>query len=280
MQTIGERLEEARKRKGISLREAAEATKIRSDFLSNIEQNKFEFELPEIYKRGFIKNYAHYLKLDPEKVITDFSAQQLGNTRGKKGASEWFGSMEPKSSDKEAPTETAEGTPSYGRISAKPTSKPTQIEEEDQADEGDKMFYLKAGLIFLGTIALAFIIFGLVKAILGGPKEEPSDPQFREDTVAEAPARPDSSYVEPTTDPNQFKLIASDTVYVAARQVNDRRMLFQGTLSAGQVVSLQKEGPVEIVFTVAANISVNFNGETIRPNAASATGGSSKIRLP
>ena len=62
MQSIGERLEEARKRKGISLREAAEATKIRSDFLGYIEQNKMDFSLPEIYKRGFLKNYARYLK--------------------------------------------------------------------------------------------------------------------------------------------------------------------------------------------------------------------------
>ena len=44
MQSIGERLEEARKRKGISLREAAEATKIRSDFLGYIEQNKMDFD--------------------------------------------------------------------------------------------------------------------------------------------------------------------------------------------------------------------------------------------
>ena len=77
MQSIGERFEEARKRKGISLREAAEATKIRSDFLGNIEQNKFNFDLPEIYKRGFLKNYARYLKLDPENILTDYSAHLL-----------------------------------------------------------------------------------------------------------------------------------------------------------------------------------------------------------
>ena len=99
MQTIGERLEEARKRKGISLREAAEATKIRGDFLSNIEQNKFDFDLPEIYKRGFLKNYARFLKLDVEKILTDYNAQQLSNSRlGKKAGAEWFGQMEVKKS--------------------------------------------------------------------------------------------------------------------------------------------------------------------------------------
>ena len=42
MQTIGERLEEARKKKGLSLREAAEATKIRGDYLQKFEGNQFD----------------------------------------------------------------------------------------------------------------------------------------------------------------------------------------------------------------------------------------------
>ena len=63
MQTIGERLEEARKKKGISIREAAESTKIRGDFLQKFEGNHFDIGLTEIYTRGFLRNYANYLKL-------------------------------------------------------------------------------------------------------------------------------------------------------------------------------------------------------------------------
>ena len=44
MQTIGERLEEARKRKGISIREAAENTKIRGDYLQKFEANTFDID--------------------------------------------------------------------------------------------------------------------------------------------------------------------------------------------------------------------------------------------
>ncbi len=58
MQTIGERLEEARKKKGISLREAAEATKIRGDYLQKFEGNHFDIGLTEIYVRGFLRTYA------------------------------------------------------------------------------------------------------------------------------------------------------------------------------------------------------------------------------
>jgi len=79
MQTIGERLEEARKRKGISIREAAEATKIRGDYLHKYENNQFDIKLPEIYVRGFLRTYAVYLKLPGDKIINDYHALGLGD---------------------------------------------------------------------------------------------------------------------------------------------------------------------------------------------------------
>ncbi|NBV52559.1 MAG: hypothetical protein EBR83_03365 [Verrucomicrobia bacterium] len=42
MQTLGERLQEARQRLGVTLREAAEFTKIRTDYLQSMEANQFE----------------------------------------------------------------------------------------------------------------------------------------------------------------------------------------------------------------------------------------------
>jgi cytoskeleton protein RodZ len=77
--TIGERLEEARKRKGVSIREAAEATKIRGDFLLSMENNSFDINLPEIYVRGFLKNYARFLKVDPARILIDYEAYRLGS---------------------------------------------------------------------------------------------------------------------------------------------------------------------------------------------------------
>lgn len=72
MQTLGERLEEARKRKGLSIREAAEATKIRGDYLQKFEANSFDFDLPPLYIRGFLRTYAKYLEFDPARVVAEF----------------------------------------------------------------------------------------------------------------------------------------------------------------------------------------------------------------
>src|SRR5690606_29065834 len=95
MQSIGERLEEARKRKGISIREAAEATKIRSDYLHKYESNQFDLKLPEIYVRGFLRNYANYLGVPADKIVTDYEALGIGEERSQRGVNrEVYGRMD------------------------------------------------------------------------------------------------------------------------------------------------------------------------------------------
>lgn len=274
MHSIGERLEEARKRKGISLREAAEATKIRSDYLADIEQNKFDFELPDIYKRGFLKNYARYLKLDPEKIITDYSAVQLGNSRTvKRGGTELFGKMDSKNPS-HPPAEAPEN--SYGRIS--PSTKPKQAEldeEDDFEDEGgetDKMLYMKVGLVGAGTLALVFVVFGLVKAILSSGSDTPIDtPELRsstetvqQNTVGSGNTRAPST---PAAASDSITLTASGALYVLVQQQSDKQTIYNGTLSSGETVTLEKQGPVSILFDDGKNLTIEQNGELFRPSA-------------
>ena len=284
MQTIGERLEEARKRKGISLREAAEATKIRGDFLASIEQNKFDFDLPEIYKRGFLKNYARYLKLDVEKILTDYNAQQLSNSRlGKKAGAEWFGQMEVKKAEKAQAPEPEESPETLGRISPRPAPPVGEPEAEDPRegeDENDKTFYLKIGLIFVGTLALVFVVFGLIWAILGSGNDETAE-------AAEAPTRelrdtPTASETlaggEPETpaSSNSVTLEASGNVYVLVRQKEDDAELYRNTMGEGESVTLEKNGPVDILFTAGENLVIEHGGERLRPSAS----GTAKITIP
>ncbi len=279
--TIGERLEEARKRKGISLREASEATKIRSDFLGSIEQNKFDFDLPDIYKRGFIKNYARYLKIDPEKALTDYNAQMLGANRlTKKAGSEWFGKMEIKSAAQEQAEalEDIPERPSYGSMSAQPNSDEAAANNGEPEEDNDKIFYMKAGLIFVGVIALVFVLFGLVKAILGssGDDEAPLRDEAAITAPVEAPSAPvETPELAPTTD-DSVTLIATGTVYVIVKQRDNGEEIYRGTLAADQTVPLSKQGPVDILFTAGENLVIESNGERMRPSTA----GTAKITIP
>ena len=271
MQSIGERLEEARKRKGISLREAAEATKIRSDFLGYIEQNKMDFDLPEIYKRGFLKNYARYLKLDHDKIMTDYNAQQLSKSRlGKKGGSEWFGQMEvEKATGEESPDHSdSEEHPSFGRITAKP-ARPEAAETNEGEDETDKTFYMKIGLVFVGTLALVFVVFGLIWAILGSSSEDMIEsPELRDNTEISQPANPAPLVV----DSNSITLLANGgSVYVTVTQKNDGSRIYRGAIEVDSPLTLNKSGPVEIVFTRGEHLVIKTGDELFRPRASGAS---------
>lgn len=85
MATIGERLIEARKNFGIDIRSASEATKIRSDFLAALEENKPDrIPLADVYKVGFLRIYSKYLKLDSDRMVAEFRTAQSFHTPGHK----------------------------------------------------------------------------------------------------------------------------------------------------------------------------------------------------
>jgi transcriptional regulator with XRE-family HTH domain len=270
MQSIGERLEEARKRKGISLREAAEATKIRSDFLGYIEQNKMDFDLPEIYKSGFLKNYARYLKLDHDKIMTDYNAQELSKSRlSKRGGSEWFGQMEVEKTAGEESLDhsNSEEQPSYGRITSKPLRSEAS-ESNEGGDEADKAYYMKIGLVIVGTLALVFVVFGLILAILGSSSDDTSkSPELVDSSEITQPTDPTPTVV----DSNSITLLANGgSVYVTVTQKNDGNRIYKGAIEVDSPLTLDKSGPVEIIFTRGEHLVIESGDERFRPSASGA----------
>jgi cytoskeleton protein RodZ len=72
---IGSSLREARQRRGLEVSEAAEATMIRARYLEALENEHFEV-LPEgPYLRSFLREYAEYLGLDGDILVTEWMLQ-------------------------------------------------------------------------------------------------------------------------------------------------------------------------------------------------------------
>jgi cytoskeletal protein RodZ len=66
---LPERLYAARERKGVDLYRAERDTKIRARYLAALERGEYK-ELPgDVYTKGFLRNYALYLGLDPEEIL-------------------------------------------------------------------------------------------------------------------------------------------------------------------------------------------------------------------
>ena len=74
--SLPERLLAARERKGVDLYRAERDTKIRARYLQALEHGEYR-ELPgAVYTKGFLRNYALYLGLDPEDVLRQWKRER------------------------------------------------------------------------------------------------------------------------------------------------------------------------------------------------------------
>src|SRR4029077_10306407 len=72
---LGQMLRDARERRGVSLRQIANATKISVAVLDALERNDISKLPGGIFGRAFVRSYAVEVGLDPEATIQVFIAQ-------------------------------------------------------------------------------------------------------------------------------------------------------------------------------------------------------------
>jgi cytoskeleton protein RodZ len=74
-ESVGDRLRQARERRGLALEDAARATRIDLDFLEALERDAAPEEFPEpMYARAFLREYARYLGLRDRRLMQDYRA--------------------------------------------------------------------------------------------------------------------------------------------------------------------------------------------------------------
>ena len=249
MQTIGERLEEARKKKGISIREAAEATKIRGDYLQKFEGNHFDIGLTEIYTRGFLRTYANYLKLPADRIINDYSALGRGESRPRQPNREVYGRMDISIATAEQPeratppTEPAADPSPAGRG---PTRPRTASVLPTGPDPAVVFRYLKIG----GAVVIVVLLGFIVKALF-----------FSGDGASVTRSTP-TAVRGPT-----FGLVALAPVQVTVRRKNadgtDGEFLFSGLVSPGDTKIVQRPGAVYVEANVPENLMLEINGRRV-----------------
>jgi cytoskeleton protein RodZ len=79
MGVFGDTLRQARVSKGVTLKEAEQATRINRHHLSALEDEDFAVLPPLIYQRGIVRNYSAYLELDPGKSLAMFEEARGGD---------------------------------------------------------------------------------------------------------------------------------------------------------------------------------------------------------
>lgn len=74
--TVGECLKRKREGLSISIKDASEKLKIKIDYLEDLENNNYKELPPDVYVKGFIKSYARFVGLDPEKMVDIYDREK------------------------------------------------------------------------------------------------------------------------------------------------------------------------------------------------------------
>jgi len=246
MQSIGERLEEARKRKGISIREAAEATKIRGEYLHKFESNQFDIKLPEIYVRGFLRSYAVFLKAPADKIINDYKALGLEENKGVRGLNrEVYGRMDlsvGSKTEKEAREATGKPADAQAELGdantdAGPRNPSTFVPPRSAQGNPkiDRDLLMKAGML-VGATAIVVL---LSVWIFSGRSSKP--------TVTTAASSTDAIWVRPLSGEPILSLVASSPVSVTVTTKSEGTTLYQGTIPRGDRREVPRRGELRVV---------------------------------
>jgi len=75
-ESIGQRLKLARQARRLSIEQAAEATRIRPHYLQALEADDYSVMPSAAQARGFLRNYADFLNLDLQAILTELQAAQ------------------------------------------------------------------------------------------------------------------------------------------------------------------------------------------------------------
>lgn len=81
--TIGELLATERAKRGMTIAEVANATKIQPTFLAALEQNQFEKLPSSTFVKGFIKNLADFFAQDPQPLLATLRRDFKESAQGK-----------------------------------------------------------------------------------------------------------------------------------------------------------------------------------------------------
>jgi cytoskeletal protein RodZ len=77
MESVGQKLRETRELHNFSLEQVARDTHISKQYLEALEQEQFATIPGETYIIGFLRNYAEYLSLNPEEIVTLYKNIQI-----------------------------------------------------------------------------------------------------------------------------------------------------------------------------------------------------------
>jgi transcriptional regulator with XRE-family HTH domain len=164
---IGRSLRLAREKRGLSLQQVEEATKIRTRYLRDLENENFDV-LPAVYVLGSLKTYAEHLGLDGAAMTRELKRRQA--------------SLQ---AEQDQPRESPPSSESSGFLAA--LGRLVGITETGEDEAGRMAPVHRSGLYVSLAVVLVFVLATYLASSISG-EDQPSVSLVQEPTVSQLPS--------------------------------------------------------------------------------------------
>ena len=237
---IGDLLRRERERQNLSIKDIEKATSIRALYIDAIEKGEYKTLPGEVYAKGFVRNYANYLKLNANEIVNAFNEE-----------------MHPQEELQDV----------AGSSSAEEARQEQSAERNREEYRGPKITSLESypmeksshGVRNALMVAAAVFVVAFAALIAFGGDEEPSAPAPRAKTQTQQGQKQTEAAPKPAADSVEVKLSFTDRCWTEV--VVDGKTEFEGTAEKGKVLTLKGKDKVRITAGNAGALNYSLNGK-------------------
>ena len=237
---IGDLLRRERERQNLSIKDIEKATSIRALYIDAIEKGEYKTLPGEVYAKGFVRNYANYLKLNANEIVNAFNEE-----------------MHPQEELQDA----------AGSSSAEEARQEQSAERNREEYRGPKITSLESypmekkshGVRNALMVAAVVFVVAFAALIAFGGDEEPSAPAPRAKTQTQQGQKQTEAAPKPAADGVEMKLSFTDRCWTEV--VVDGKTEFEGTAEKGKVLTLKGKDKVRITAGNAGALHYSLNGK-------------------
>jgi transcriptional regulator with XRE-family HTH domain len=223
--SFGEEMRRQREIRGISLKEIADSTKISKRYLEAIEKNQYGTLPAPVFTRGFVREYARYLGLNPDEAVNRYLhyRQELEQS-GQPG----------RELKRETPRDIArEPLREMRHETARETLRKIQAGRDvPSAEQPAASAGLRVALFLLILAAFIAVIWLLRNPQVWRRQAPPQPPGTTNETVAQVLAPTAPAPTQPQSDQLVLRVRATENSWIGLEA--DGRSIFNSELRAGE----------------------------------------------
>ena len=280
---IGDTLREARERQNLSIKDIEKGTSIRALYIEAIEKGEFDKLPGNAYTKGFIRNYANFLKLDADACVRQYNEEnnpeEVAAKEAAKRAEEAAEAQQQAAYEKREAEKSRSRSGLFGSSHRSESPKPERAaaprQEAPRVSVSDFESRVESShhrqTLLMGIIAVLVIAAGAYFLFGSDDETASKQPQTKVTTQAKKTTSSSSSQqqqqqaaAKPAEEKKQYTDVQvsakfSERCWVSVKA--DGKTIFEGTIDEGTSKDWKAEKERKITAGNAGAVTLTYNGE-------------------